>query len=91
LRRRAIGKLQTQVRQRLERSDDEHKTPWVVDDVLHDEGRERTDPEGFAFGREVAERLPELWVDLETGVNLSDGSRDGLAEPESVRPRQQCL
>ncbi|WP_143393072.1 hypothetical protein [Fimbriiglobus ruber] len=58
-------------------------------DVLHDDWCDDTDPELSRFDGQVAKRLAELRINVQAGVNFSDGGKDLGTQTDFQRPQNQ--
>jgi hypothetical protein len=67
---------QTGLGERCDRNNNEDEASFLIEGVLHDQGRNDPDPELRRFQAEVAQRLAELGIETETLVDLSESSKN---------------
>ena len=82
-------RLKPEVGQGFERGDDEHQPPRIIKNVMNDQGLDGPNPKRFAFSFHIAERLAELRINLETGVDLPHRCCNHLPHINRIGSSQQ--
>jgi hypothetical protein len=77
--------LQGRFGQRFERDNGEHQALPIVNNAPYHQGGNGARPEGFPLGLQVLERLAELRIEVQAGIDLSDGLQYLATETASGR------